>query len=104
MAVLSHPVAWRRESKRDVDPDLSPQERENARKAIRYLAKKLGSYGKLAMAMRVKKPTVRFAVSRTGTVSASVALRTARVARVPLESVLSGAWPKATACPYCGRE
>lgn len=104
MAVLSHPVAWRREVKRDVDPDLSPQERENVRRAVRFLAKRLGGYDKLAEAMRVKKTRIWRAMSRRGTVTAAVALRAAKVAKAPFESVLSGAWPKPTACPHCGRE
>jgi hypothetical protein len=104
MAVLSHPIAWRREAKRDVDPDLSPQERENVRKAVRYLARRFGSYGKLADAMCVKETRIKYSLSGAGTVSVSVALRAAKVAKVPLEAVLAGAWPKPTSCPHCGRE
>lgn len=104
MAALSHPVAWRREAKRDVDPDLSPQERENVRKAVRYLVQRFGGYSKLADAMRVKETRIKYALSGAGTVSAAVALRAAKAAKVPLETVLAGAWPKPTACPHCGRE
>jgi hypothetical protein len=102
MAVLTHPVAWRREARRDVEADLSPQEQQNVRKALRSLAKRFGTYAKLATAMRAKEATVMKALYR-GPVSAGVALRASRAAKVPLEDILTGAWPKPGMCPYCGR-
>ena len=102
MAVLTHPVSWRRTAKRDVESDLSPQERANVRKALQFLAKRYGTYAKLADAMKAKRATI-LAANR-GTVSAGIALRASRAAGVPLEAILTGAWPKPTACPHCGRE
>lgn len=104
MAVLTHPVGWRRKAKRDVDSALTPEEQTNVRVAILFLVKRYGMWAKLAAAMRSKTPTVRYAVRAGNTVSATVALRAARVARVQLEDILAGRWPTPTMCPYCGRE
>jgi hypothetical protein len=81
--------------------DLTPVEQANAQAALRFLAKRHGTLANLTEVMRSKYGTVKLAMR--GRVSAGIALRTARVAGVPLEDVLSGAWPKAGACPHCGR-
>jgi hypothetical protein len=84
--------------------DLTPEERTNASAAIRFLAKRHGTVGKLTLAMGAKRRTVLAAMSRRRcAVSAGLALRAARVAGVPLEDVLAGRWPVAGACPHCGR-
>lgn len=102
MAVLSHPVGWRRTAKRDVDADLNPTEQTNVRKALRFLVKRYGSWSKLAGAMGSKSGRIENAASR-GAVTAGLALRAARVAGQPLERLLDGSWPTATMCPHCGR-
>jgi hypothetical protein len=105
MPVLTKPVAWRRERPPPEtvgSSDLTPEEQENARKAIRFLAKRRGTYRELAAAMGSNVATIRHAVDRD-TVSAGIALRAARVASAPLEDVLAGCWPSPTACPYCAR-
>ena len=103
MAVLTHPVAWRRKAPRDVDADLTPEERANVKAALRFLSKRYGSSAKLATVMRTKRGTVLNASSTRGPVSAGVALRVARAAGVPLEDVLAGRWPTPGMCPHCGR-
>lgn len=82
--------------------DLTPDEQKNTKAAIRFLAKRHGTYAKLAMAMGANFGTVRAAAQR-GTVSAGIALRVARVAHVSVEDVLGGRFPVAGACPICGR-
>ncbi len=72
--------------------------------ALRVLTKRYGSQPALAEAMGLKVATVKYAAKARGTVTAGVALRAARAAKVPLEDVLAGRWPKPGACPYCGRE
>jgi hypothetical protein len=84
--------------------DLSPEEQAHAKAALRFLAKRHGTLRKLASAMGTNFRTLQTAVEKSGTVSAGIALRAARAAGVPLEDVLSGAWPPAGACPYCGRD
>ena len=96
MAILREAKAWRRERPANEtrrSSDLTPEEQANAKAALRFLAKRHGSTGKLAKAMGATNGTVWEAVSKRGVVSAGIALRAARVAGVPLEDVLSGAWP-----------
>lgn len=71
------------------------------RAALRFLAKRFGSWSKLATAMGVKTGRIERAGNRP--VTAGLALRAARVARVPIEDILAGRWPKPGMCPYCGR-
>lgn len=72
--------------------------------ALAFLRLRHGTWAALSRAMGLKKATVTAATGKRGGVSAGVALRAARAAGVPLEDVLSGAWPKPGACPHCGRE
>lgn len=103
MAVLRERVRWERtraqnETRRS--SDLTPEEQEATRVAIRFLAKRFGSFKKLSTSMRAN---VELAASKRGTVSAGIALRVARAAGVPLEDVLAGRFPAKGACPHCGR-
>lgn len=106
MAILVKRQEWRKprpanETRRSTD--LTPAEQENVRVALRFLATRFGDYAKLAKAMKAHRETVQRPAKRQTHVTAGIALRAARVARVPLEDVLSGAWPQAGACPHCGR-
>jgi hypothetical protein len=103
VAVLTHPISWRRAAKRDVSTDLTSAEQEHVRAALHFLAKRFGDYTKLAKAMKTPRETVQRPALRGATVTAGVALRASRVARVPLEDILSGAWPRPGTCPHCGR-
>jgi hypothetical protein len=106
MTVLRERVSWakpRAATERRTSSDLTPEEQANVKTAIRFLAKRCGTYAKLAEAMGAKTATVQLAGSKRGAVSAGVALRVARAAGVPLEAVLAGRWPVAGSCPHCGR-
>jgi hypothetical protein len=105
MAILREATKWtkpRPANATRASSDLTPAEQDATRVAIRFLAKRLGTYRKLAQAMSVKPATLKRAIWR-GAVSAGLALRVARVADAPLEDLLAGRWPRAGACPYCGR-
>jgi hypothetical protein len=102
MAVLRERVGWSRPRARR-GPDLSPEEAARVKAALRFLAKRHGTWAALAKAMNVKHVTVRHAVDKNGGVSAGVALRAARAAGVAVEDILSGAFPKPGVCPHCGR-
>src|SRR5579864_9186687 len=99
MAVLTHPVSWRRTARRDTSTDLTPAEQEHVRAALRFLAKRFGDYAKLARAMKTPRETVQRPALRGATVTAGIALRASRVAKVPMEDILAGAWPSSTMCP-----
>lgn len=103
MPILRERISWSR-PKVQRGPDLSPDEQKAVKVALRFLAKRHGSVAKLAEAMAVKRATVQEATTARGAVTAGVALKAARVAGAPMEDVLAGRWPRAGACPYCGRE
>jgi hypothetical protein len=104
--VLVEPKRWvrpRDPTKTRRSSDLTPEEQANAKVALRVLRTRYGSARKLAVALSATIATVEAALSRRGKPSAGLALRAARLAGVPLEDVLSGAWPKTGACAHCGR-
>ena len=105
-AILRERTVWKKsrpanETRRS--PDLTLQDQENVRTALRFPAKRFGGYTALAKAMGAHRETVQRLARNARTVTAGLALRLARVAGVPVEDLLSGAWPKAGACPHCGR-
>ena len=105
MGILREPKVWREERALATtrrSSDLTPEEKANVRKALRFLSKRFGSWPALAKAMSANEHTV-WTSAHKGAVTAGIALRAARVAGVPLEEMLSGAWPPASACPHCGR-
>ena len=104
--ILTEPKRWARPrdpAKPRRSSDLTPEEQANAKRALRLLRLRYGTMAKLAEALSANPETVREAASKRGRPSAGLALRAARLAGVPLEDVLSGAWPKQGSCPHCGR-
>jgi hypothetical protein len=71
--------------------------------ALAFLRARYGGWQAVADAMGLKVATVLYAHGRGKNVTAGVALRAARAAAVPVEDVLSGAFPKPGTCPHCGR-
>jgi len=81
---------------------MDDEQLANARAAIRFLRVQRGTARKLAAAMRMPLTTVVRALRPGGTMSLRTAMRAARLAGVPLDDVLDGAWP-GERCPHCGR-
>jgi hypothetical protein len=106
MRVLTEQRTWRK-PKGSVatryTPDLTGDEHGNVRRALHVLRRRYGSWEALASALSTKYKTLTKAGSKASKPSVGLALRAARLVGVPLEDVLSGRWPKAGACPMCGR-
>ena|ERR1700733_3272533 len=105
MGILREAKVWRRERPANLtrrSSDLTPDEQANVRKALRFLAVRLGSWPALGKAMRSNASTL-WSVAHKQPVSAGIALRAARVAEVAVEEVLGGRWPVEGMCPRCGR-
>lgn len=102
MPVLRERVAWSRPKARR-GPDLTPEEAQRVKATLTILKVRYGTWTAVAEAMHLKVATVKYAAERRGGVTAGVALRAARAAGVPVEDILSGAWPKPGMCPHCGR-
>ena len=101
MPVLRERVAWSRPRK-PRGPELTPDEAAHVKAAIAFLRVRLGGWRALAEAAGLKTATVQYAAKPKGGVSAGVALRVARAAHVPMESLLSGAFPPPGMCAVCG--
>lgn len=82
--------------------ELTTEEQKNVRAAMRFLRGRFGSWERVAEALRSRLNTVSGVVHQGRAVSAGLAIRTARLAGVAIDDVLSGKYPPAGACPHCG--
>ena len=104
--VLAAPMVWRKPRPADKTrktSDLTPDEQEHVKTALRVLRRKLGTTAKLAEALAANPGTLGGMMKRTGRPSAGTALRAARLAGVAVEELIAGRWPREGACPHCGR-
>jgi DNA-binding phage protein len=104
--VLTAPMVWRKPrpaNRTRRASDLTPEEQDHVKAALRVLRTRLGGTAKLAEALTMNAGTLSWMLSRTGKPSAGTALRAARLAGVSVEELLSGAWPRPGSCPHCGR-
>lgn len=81
--------------------DLTPEEQTHTRRALRYLRTRCGGWELLGGAVHLTAKTLSH-VSDGRAPSALLALRLARLARVPVDDVLGGRYPPPGACPHCG--
>jgi hypothetical protein len=81
--------------------DLTKEEQANVRAALSFLRIRLGAE-QVAKAVRANRATVRRVLGAGQGVSASLAVRVARLASVGVDDVLTGTFPPAGTCPHCG--
>jgi len=80
------------------------EQEERVRVALLFRRRRMGGWHKLSRALGMKHYTLWEATKRRRRrPTAGVALHAARLAGVPVEDVLSGAWPDEGTCPHCGR-
>src|SRR5437016_1046665 len=104
MVVLKEPRSWRRsDAKASRCAELTADEQAHVKRALAVLRVRLGGWEKLATAMGVKIDRLKASAAKSGRPGAALALYVARVAKVQVEDVLSGAFPAPGACPLCGR-
>ena len=104
--VLTAPITWNKLRPSDKvrrSSDLTPEEMAYAKVALRVLRLRVGTIRQLATELSANPKTLAAALSKKGKPTAGLMLRAARIAGVPLEEILSGAWPKPNSCPRCGR-
>jgi hypothetical protein len=82
--------------------DLTPAEQENVKKALNVLKLRLGGTDALANALKSSVSNLVWACGAKGHPSAGTAVRAARLAKVPIDDVVEGRFPKTGCCPYCG--
>lgn len=107
MTILTERKVWKRAPvEREIRIlGLTAEEQDNVRAAMRVLRIRHGSWAALAKALGMSFKTLKLAVSKRGyrRPTPGLALHVARLAGVPMEDVISGAFPKPGACPMCGR-
>jgi hypothetical protein len=105
MTVLTTTKTWRRPTAlaKGRTPDLTDQERASVRRALLFLRTQIGGTAKLAAALGLPFATASHLLGSKGKPGAGVAIRVARLAKVPVDTVLAGEWPPEGACPHCGR-
>jgi hypothetical protein len=82
--------------------DLTAKEQTNVRTALRFLGARIGNRDTLAALLHCQPAVLRRVVSGSKPVSASVAFRVARFAKVSVDDVLTGRFPEPGTCAYCG--
>lgn len=109
MAILRERKVWRkpptpRPSSAVSLDRISAEEEASVLAALKVLRRRFRSWQGLANVMRMPLKTLERIVSgKNRRVPAALAIRAAKVAGVPVDDVLSGAFPGARACPVCGR-
>lgn len=81
--------------------DLSAQEQAHVRAALKFLRARCGGWEPVAKLLRIRRDSL-VAISGRERVSASIAVRVARLAEVGIDDLLTGKYPPAGSCPYCG--
>jgi hypothetical protein len=82
--------------------DLSTDEQERVRVALRFLRVRAGSWKALSTALGFSECTVVNVKKRCKDVSPTMLLRVARFAGVSVDDLLAGRFPPPGACPHCG--
>lgn len=82
---------------------LTKQEQANARRAMVFLRIRAGGWKALGEVLRLRGKSLTNAMGLGSSISVDLALRVARVAEVPVSSILEGRWPPEGLCPHCGR-
>jgi hypothetical protein len=82
--------------------DLDQKEQNHVRAALRFLHRRIGTWTATAEALHFSPKMIEFVVSGRRSVSASLALRVARLAGVMVDDLLGGRFLPPGACPHCG--
>ena len=82
--------------------DLDQKEQTHVRAALRYLRRRLGTWATVAAALHSAPKTIDNVVNGYNAVSASLAIRVARLAGVMVDDLLVGRFLPPGACPNCG--
>jgi hypothetical protein len=100
---LDKPTSWRRSDAKPTRHELTAEEQTNVRAALRVLRTRFDGTRALSEALGVTFSRLTWVMSKNGHPGAALALYAARLASVPVEDVITGAFPKPGACALCGR-
>lgn len=83
--------------------DLTAEEQENARAALRFLRARAGNWAMLGKAIGFRNDTLKRVADGRYPATARIVIRVARFANVGVDDVLKGRYPSPGTCPTCGR-
>lgn len=69
---------------------------------MKFLRTRCGTWAALASVLGFTETSMSNVVTKQRDVSASLAFRVARLAKVSVDDVVSGRFPAIGTCPYCG--
>jgi hypothetical protein len=104
MAILTSKQVWRRNPEpegKQLGNRITPTERDHVRAALEYLRGRYVTTDECCAALGITRDSLQKARSRHRLLTYRVACLVARAAGVPVEKILSGAWP-GDRCPHCG--
>ncbi len=82
--------------------DLTEDQQENVRAALRFFRTRSGSWEPIGRALGFGKMTLSLVASGNKPVSPKMAFRVAKLAGVGVDDVLAGEFPAPGTCPMCG--
>ena len=82
--------------------DLTKEEQERVRTAMKFLVVRFGTLAVMATALKLKRDTLRHIMDGKDGVSTTVTFRIARLAQVGIDDLLAGKYPVPGTCPHCG--
>ena len=106
MPILRERKTWKRPKPANARPwgfELTDQERQHVKQALRLLCVRHGGNEAVARAMDISEHMIERATSRRSRPSPGLAIAVARLAEMPVEALLSGE-PVPGRCPTCGRD
>ncbi len=80
--------------------DLTEQEQENVRTALKFLRVRCGGWAALCKVLGIK--SIPKVAQGRDAVTARLVFRVARFAHVGVDELLAGQYPSEGACPHCG--
>lgn len=81
--------------------DLDETEQRHVRTALRFMRTRLGTWASVAEALRMSPRTLEKVTGNKGRVTASIAIRVARLTGATIDDIISGNYLPG-ACPRCG--
>jgi hypothetical protein len=82
--------------------DFTAKEVANVRAALRFLHVRCGTWAALARVIGFKESTLGNIAGGHKPVTATLAVRIAKFAKVGVDDVLTGQFPAPGTCPHCG--
>jgi DNA-binding XRE family transcriptional regulator len=85
-----------------VEGDLTKQEQQHVRAALRFLRARMGGWSSVSKTLRFNENTLSGMATGHRAPSVILAFRIAKLVKVGVDDVLAGRFPAPGTCPHCG--